>query len=97
MRFHISTRSPDDGQVLLEIIGDLVDLPNSCGEQFAVHMNRFNEVDEVFRVTHVGSGFSVAGGVTIDAAIEAARRLMDAQTEDSVRAAIARAKAEATS
>lgn len=102
MRFEISTVQGEK----FEMIGEPVDLPNNCGEVFVVHYNPFvkpglgeEEADvvwlgvgtELFRVTHIGTGFRVSGGGTIDEAISRAKAKMVDAGEDKVRAVIERA------
>jgi hypothetical protein len=100
VRFQISKIKGDS----FEMIGDVVEMPNSCGEVFVVHYNPFvdeswgpDDVDaELFRVSHVGTGKRVRGGATIDEAIERAAIQMRHAGEDGVRAVIQRARESAT-
>jgi hypothetical protein len=105
MRFEISTVSGER----FEMIGEPVELPNSCGETFVVHYNPFVKTGllddegeviwldpvetEMFRVTHVGTGFRVAGGDSIDDAIALAAAKMKDKGEAEVRAVLERARA----
>lgn len=88
MRFTIACKKGE----LFETVGDPVELPNTGGELFVVHFNPLFKIDfsdeyvglvpssesELFRVTHVGTGFRVAGGDTIDEAIaHATAKLID--------------------
>jgi hypothetical protein len=88
MRFKIACRRGE----LFETVGDPIELPNTDGELFVVHFNPLFKNDfsdeyvvavpasesELFRVTHVETGFRVAGGDTIDEAIErATAKLID--------------------
>jgi hypothetical protein len=100
MRFHIHCVKGET----LEMVGDPIDLPNNFGETFVVHFNPFFDksivqmgvifdVDaERFRVTHVGTGFRVAGGDTIDDAIAQAAAKMKDKGEAEVRAVLDRAR-----
>jgi hypothetical protein len=104
MRFHIHCVKGET----LEMVGDPVGLPNNCGETFVVHFNPFFDksivqlgvlfdIDaERFRVTHLGTGFRVAGGDTIDEAIARATAKMKDKGEGEVRAVIERARATLT-
>lgn len=97
MRFKISCKR---GEVF-ETVGDPVELPNTGGELFVVHFNPLfkngfsdeylsavpDSESEMFRVTHVGTGFRVAGGETIDDAIASATaKLIDKGAESFQRA-----------
>jgi hypothetical protein len=88
VRFKIACKRGE----LFETVGDPVELPNAGGEVFVVHFNPLFKNDfsdeyvvavpasesELFRVTHVETGFRVAGGDTIDEAIErATAKLID--------------------
>lgn len=97
MRFTIHCKKGET----FETVGDPVGLPNTGGELFVVHFNPFFKNDfsdqylglvpasesELFRVTHVGTGFRVAGGDTIDEAIaRATAKLIDKGAESFQRA-----------
>ncbi|WP_250467672.1 hypothetical protein [Caballeronia sp. GAFFF2] len=97
MRFTIACRNGES----LETVGDPVALPNTGDELFVVHFNPFFKNDfieayggaaplyesELFRVSHVLSGARVAGGDTIDEAIEhAIAKLIDKGEEGFQRA-----------
>ncbi|KAA1012983.1 hypothetical protein FVF58_09315 [Paraburkholderia panacisoli] len=101
VRFHIHCVKGET----LEMVGDPVDLPNNCGETFVVHFNPFFDkqivqlgvlfdIDaERFRVTHVGTGFRVAGGDTIDEAIGFAIAKMKDAGEEKMHYVLDRARA----
>lgn len=97
MRFHLTTHGGP-----IEVLGDLVELPNSGAEQFFVHhaavrSERDDDLDDdelpLFAVSHVGTGFRVGAGNTIDEAISHARIVMNSKTPKEVALAIKRAKA----
>lgn len=96
MRFQISKVKGD----FFEMVGDVVEMPNNCGEVFVVHFNPFvdgswgdDDVDaEMFRVSHASTGKRVKGGTTIDEAIERATVQMKLAGEDGVKAVIQRAR-----
>jgi hypothetical protein len=89
MRFKLSATVCD-----VEVIGEVVELPNADGEIFAVHhaiiQSKSDQPDEEhnFAVSHVGTGLRAAVGETIDEAIENAVRSMAAKTPDEIRATI---------
>lgn len=76
MRFKIPTTNGP-----LEVIGDLVEIPEAPGEQFAVHVNPLLNPEseyppnwERYRVTHLGTGCRAKGGETIEEAIANTRK-----------------------
>ena len=101
MRFTIHCKKGET----FETVGDPVELPNTGGELFVVHFNPLFKNDfsdeyvgavpasesELFRVTHVGTGFRVAGGDTIDEAIDGAVRKLIEKGADSFQRALQRA------
>ncbi|WP_116383064.1 hypothetical protein [Cupriavidus taiwanensis] len=78
MRFHISFMNRDTGEsYLVEAIGDTVDIPGMPPESCAVHALVNAGADApLYAVSHIESGWRVAGGDSIDFAIQRAREIV---------------------
>lgn len=75
MRFHISCKHPILGHKYLEeVIGEIVDIPGFPDGSCAVHaiVNQGQQAP-FYAVSHIESGWRVAGGDSIDFAIRLAR------------------------
>lgn len=101
MRFHISFMNRDTGETyLVEAIGDMVDIPGMPPESCAVHALVNAGADApLYAVSHIESGWRVAGGDSIDFAIQRAHEIVskvDPHERDAVlkRAMAARRKLE---
>ncbi|AJX21887.1 hypothetical protein [Burkholderia pseudomallei] len=79
MKLHVFTCS-DEGRRARRIAvdGDRIDFPEYPTELFAAHANPVATTagEPAFVVTHVGTGFRIAGGKTQAAAISMAKRLI---------------------
>lgn len=79
---------------LFDVIGAVVTMPNSCGEQFVVHQNQRDTTGHEFKVSHAESGLHIAGGDTIREAIQAASAVMTRHSPQVIAEAIARGMAQ---
>lgn len=83
----------------VEVIGEVVSLPNAGGEVFAVHHAVIPGVTDdddddapLFAVSHVETGFRVASGFSIDEAIEAAGARLQSKTPEEIQERLAHAR-----
>lgn len=78
MRFHISMMNPDTlDQYLVEVIGDVVDIPGMPANSCAVHaLVNMREDQPLYAVSHIESGWRVGGGDSIEYAIERAKAIV---------------------
>ncbi|BEU21608.1 hypothetical protein [Paraburkholderia sp. 22B1P] len=69
-----------------EVIGEEVVIEQAPNEKFAVHRGHVGAPDSepIFAVTHVDTGLRVAGGDSIDFAIELARRTFASKTAEEI-------------
>lgn len=94
MRFTIPTQ---EGPI--EVIGDLVDIPEAPGEQFAIHINPLRNPEseyppnwKTYRVTHLGTGCRAKGGSTIEEAIGNTRKRFAELTPEQIAETFAKAR-----
>jgi len=88
MRFHISCKDPLSGlSYLEEVIGDVVDIPGFPVGSCAVHALVNAGDAPLYAVSHIESGWRVAGGDSIDFAIRLAREIV-AKVSPEKRAAV---------
>ncbi|MCA8058107.1 hypothetical protein [Burkholderia cepacia] len=74
--------------------GDRIDFPQYPTELFAAHANPAATTtgEPAFVVTHVGTGFRIAGGKTKTAAIAEAKRLIKSKTPEEFWKGVAAAR-----
>lgn len=89
MRFHISLMNRYSGEsYLVEVIGDIVDVPGMPPKSCAVHALVNAGADApLYAVSHIESGWRVAGGDSIDFAILRAQEVVskvDPERRDAV-------------
>jgi hypothetical protein len=91
MRFYLN------GDIsLMETLGDKVELAGDRGESFAVHATPYslaNPDDDLWRVSHIETGFRVSSGGSINEAIENANRRLAEVTDEQFNTALSRARA----
>lgn len=90
MRFHISCRDQDsDTSYLVEVIGEIVDIPGMPPNSCAVHaLVNFGPTTPLYAASHIESGKRVAGGDSIEFAIRLAREGMAEKDPDVVAATL---------
>ncbi|WP_175895718.1 hypothetical protein [Burkholderia cepacia] len=95
MKLHVLIYNEHSGRARrVPVDGDRIDFPQYPTELFAAHANPAASPggEPAFIVTHVGTGFRIAGGKTQTAAIAQAKRLIDKKTQEEFWAAVAAAR-----
>ncbi|KVE36216.1 hypothetical protein [Burkholderia sp. BDU5] len=95
MKLHVFTYSEQAGRASrIKVDGERIDFPQYPTELFAAHANPVATTpgEPAFVVTHVGTGFRIAGGKTQSAVISMAKRLIKEKPEEEFWKGVAAAR-----
>ncbi|WP_175922095.1 hypothetical protein [Burkholderia latens] len=95
MKLHVFIYSEHAGRASrIEVDGARIDFPQYPTELFAAHANPVAATfgEPAFVVTHVGTGFCIAGGKTQAAAITSAKRLINEKSAEEFWQGVAAAR-----